>query len=267
MTLAAALPMPAALLGEEGASMTLLGYVKAGGALGYVLIGLSVLALALIVRNLLAIRRPLLAPRGLADELSRQLRAGDIAAAARTCEQDPRQSFVAQVMGAAIRRCGASPMGAFEARTAVEEAGQSATARLQRLNNGLGVLAAVGPMLGLLGTVIGMIGAFNAIGSLQGAARSTELARFMSLALVNTAQGLVVAVPCTVAFALFRQRIDRVAAEIADDVLERLAEDLAAGIARRGAMQRGAAAQQAAMQQAQAQQAFAQQRAAGTQVP
>jgi hypothetical protein len=77
----------------------------------------------------------------------------------------------------------------------------------------------------------------------------------------------VVAVPCTVAFALFRQRIDRVAAEIADDVLERLAEDLAAGIARRGAMQRGAAAQQAAMQQAQAQQAFAQQRAAGTQVP
>jgi biopolymer transport protein ExbB/TolQ len=114
-------------------------------------------------------------------------------------------------------------------------------------------------MLGLLGTVIGMIGAFNAIGSLQGAARSTELARFMSLALVNTAQGLVVAVPCTVAFALFRQRIDRVASEIGDDVLERLAEDLAAGIARRGAMQRGAAAQQP--------QGLAQPRAAGAQVP
>jgi len=105
-----------------------------------------------------------------------------------------------------------------------------ATAKLQRLNNGLGVLAAVGPMLGLLGTVIGMIGAFNAIGSLQGAARSTELAKFMSLALVNTAQGLVVAVPCTVAFALFRQRIDRMVTDVAADVLEPLSDDLAAGL-------------------------------------
>jgi biopolymer transport protein ExbB len=111
--------------------------------------------------------------------------------------------------------------------------------RLHRLNNGLGVLAAVGPMLGLLGTVIGMIGAFNAIGSLQGAARSTELARFMSLALVNTAQGLVVAVPATVAFALFRQRIDRLVTDVAVSDLEPLADDLAAGI---GAAQRAAGA-------------------------
>ena len=212
--------------------MSLLEYVKAGGALGYVLLALSVLAVALIGRNLLALRRGTMAPPALVDELSRRLRAGDLAAAAQACERDPG-SFLAATMLPAIKRCAASPMGAFEARPAVEEAGQSATAKLQRLNNGLGVLAAVGPMLGLLGTVIGMIGAFNAIGSLQGSARSTELARFMSLALVNTAQGLVVAVPCTVAFALFRQRIDRLAADVADEVLERLAEDMAAGLSRR----------------------------------
>jgi biopolymer transport protein ExbB len=158
------------------------------------------------------------------------LRSGDVVGAARACAEDPAHSFVAGVMQSAIRRCSANPMGAFEARAAVEEAGQVATAKLQRLNNGLGVLAAVGPMLGLLGTVIGMIGAFNAIGSLQGAARSTELARFMSLALVNTAQGLVVAVPCTVAFALFRQRIDRMVTDVAADVLEPLSDDLAAGL-------------------------------------
>ena len=220
--------------------MSLLEYVRAGGSLGYVLIALSVLAVALIVRNVLAVRRGLLAPPELVEALSKQLRAGDMAGAARSCGDDPGHSFVATVMAAAIRRCTASPMGAFEARAAVEEAGQSATTKLQRLNNGLGVLAAVGPMLGLLGTVIGMIGAFNAIGSLQGAARSTELARFMSLALVNTAQGLVVAVPCTVAFALFRQRIDRIVSEIAAEELERLAEDLAAGLSRRGAGQRPA---------------------------
>jgi biopolymer transport protein ExbB len=130
-------------------------------------------------------------------------------------------------------------MGALEARASIEDAAQVETMRLHRLNNGLGVLAAVGPMLGLLGTVIGMIGAFNAIGSLQGAARSTELARFMSLALVNTAQGLVVAVPATVAFALFRQRIDRLVTDVAVSDLEPLADDLAAGI---GAAQRAAGA-------------------------
>lgn len=224
-----AFPITVALAEAEG-SMSLFDYVRAGGALGYVLIGLSVIAVALIVRNLLAMRRSLLAPPALVDALSASLRAGDVAAAERACSEDPSHAFVGTIMGAAIRRCRGNPMGAFEARTAVEEAGQAATARLQRMNNGLGVLAAVGPMLGLLGTVIGMIGAFNAIGSLQGAARSTELARFMSLALVNTAQGLVVAVPCTVAFALFRQRIDRLASDIGSEELERLAEDLAAGL-------------------------------------
>jgi biopolymer transport protein ExbB len=233
--------MPAAsILAEGSGSMSLLEYVRAGGSLGYVLMALSVLAVALIVRNLLVVRRGLMAPADLVDTLSRQLRAGDIPGAAKSCEDDPGHSFVSNVMAAAIRRCAGNPMGQFEARAAVEEAGQAAVTKLQRLNNGLGVLAAVGPMLGLLGTVIGMIGAFNAIGSLQGSARSTELARFMSLALVNTAQGLVVAVPCTVAFALFRQRIDRLAGDVAGEVLERLAEDLAAGLARRAAGARAA---------------------------
>ena len=223
------MPLPVALA-EEGTSMSLFEYVRAGGALGYVLIALSVLALALIVRNLLSLRRGQLAPPAVVTAISTALRAGDVAGATRACTGDSSHSFVAVVMASAIRRCTGNPMGAFEARSAVEEAGQVATAQLHRLNNGLGVLAAVGPMLGLLGTVIGMIGAFNAIGSLQGAARSTELARFMSLALVNTAQGLVVAVPCTVAFALFRQRIDRLVTDVAADDLEPMAEELAAAL-------------------------------------
>jgi len=230
MSIASANPVLPALLAEGGSTMSLFEYVRAGGALGYVLIALSVLAVALVVRNLLVLRKSLLAPEDLVTRLSGMLPAVDVAGAARACAEDPAHYFVAGVMQSAIRRCSANPMGAFEARAAVEEAGQVATAKLQRLNNGLGVLAAVGPMLGLLGTVIGMIGAFNAIGSLQGAARSTELAKFMSLALVNTAQGLVVAVPCTVAFALFRQRIDRMVTDVAADVLEPLSDDLAAGL-------------------------------------
>jgi len=242
MTLTLTMP-PALAQGAEGGSMSLFEYIKAGGPLGYLLIGLSVLVLALVVRNLLVLRKALLAPPDLVTQLSGNLRKGQVQAAAQLCRDDPSRCFLGAVMASAIRRCQASPMGALEARAAVEEAGQVEASKLHRLNNALGVLAAVGPMLGLLGTVIGMIGAFNAIGSLQGAARSTELARFMSLALVNTAQGLVVAVPATVAFALFRQRIDRLVTEVGTADLEPLSDDLAAGL---GIAQRAAAAQRQA---------------------
>src|SRR5205085_10888928 len=85
----------------------------------------------------------------------------------------------------------------------------------------IGLIAALGPMLGLLGTVIGMIGAFNSISSLEGAARSRELAGFMALALVNTAEGLAVAIPCTAAFSILRRRLDRLISD-AGEVIENL---------------------------------------------
>src|SRR5258708_34445329 len=93
----------------------------------------------------------------------------------------------------------------------------------------------MGPMLGLLGTVFGMIGAFAAIGKFEGAARSHELVKFMSYALVNTAEGLIVAIPCTVAFSLFRRHGDHLVGEIAEQIealaryLEQTAPDQGAG--------------------------------------
>jgi biopolymer transport protein ExbB len=228
LVLAQASPTAAGV--PSGETMSMFEYLRAGGPLGYVMLALSVLGLALMVRNILALRRSQLVPEGVVEGIRPLLRRGDLAAAARYCSDPSRSNFVTEVMGAAIRRCMGSPIGALEARPAVEEAGQAATIKLHRLNHGIGVLAAVGPMLGLLGTVIGMIGAFHAIGALQGSARSTELARFMSLALVNTAQGLIIAVPCTVAFALFRQRIDKLAMEIGSATLEPLSDDLAAGL-------------------------------------
>jgi biopolymer transport protein ExbB len=237
---------PSAAGVPSGGQMSMFEYLRAGGPLGYVMLGLSVLALALMVRNILALRRSQLVPEGTVDGLRPLLRRGDLAAAARYCSDPSRSNFVTEVMGAAIRRCMGSPIGALEARPAVEEAGQAATIKLHRLNHGIGVLAAVGPMLGLLGTVIGMIGAFHAIGALQGSARSTELARFMSLALVNTAQGLIIAVPCTVAFALFRQRIDKIAMEIGASELEPLSDDLAAGLGGAPSLPSGTSATQPA---------------------
>ena len=109
----------------------------------------------------------------------------------------------------------------MEFRAAVEEAAQGEADELHRMNDMIGIIAAVGPMLGLLGTTMGMIGAFRTIGALEGAARSNQLATFMSMALVNTAEGLVIAIPCTIAFSLFRRHVDALVQRIGRD-LERL---------------------------------------------
>ncbi len=195
----------------------ILEYIQSGGVLSYVLIALSIVALALMLRNIVALRPSRIAPGYVHDDLVRFARVGDAAGALAYCGKDENDCLLANAVGAGLERSADSAFQTFELREEIESAGRHETERLHRMNDGLGIIAAVAPMLGLLGTVIGMIGAFGAISALQGAARSSELARFMSLALVNTAEGLVVAIPCTIAFAIFRRRIDRLAGDAAQD--------------------------------------------------
>lgn len=221
--------------------MSLLDYVQAGGLLSYVMVGLSILAVSLVIRNLLVLRMSVLAPPEVVRNLDQLLRANDMEGANRFCQQSANRCFVTSIIGHAIARCLKSPFGFLEFRSAVEESAQQEVDKLHRLNDGIGILAAVGPMLGLLGTVIGMIGAFRTIGTLEGASRSSELAKFMSLALVNTAEGLIIAIPCTVIFALFRRRTDKLVSD-AGVVLEELGGHLAGAEKGPGAAPRSAPA-------------------------
>jgi len=190
-------------------------YIINAGPLSFVLVGLSFLALALIIRNILALKTEKLIPQVAVVRLEQFARSGQLGDAILWCNAPENDSLIARIVGSALQRCATSPLGVMEFRAAVEDAGGKQVRKLLSLNDGLAILAAVGPMLGLLGTVIGMIGAFGAISSLQGSARSNQLANFMSMALVNTAEGLVVAIPCTIAYSLFRRRIDGVANEAA----------------------------------------------------
>jgi biopolymer transport protein ExbB len=133
----------------------------------------------------------------------------------------------------ALVRCARSPFGFLELKSALEESGQRQVDRLTKMTDGVGLVAALGPMLGLLGTVFGMVGAFRTIGELEGASRSSELAKYMSHALVTTALGLVVAIPCTAAFTVFKRRIDRLAGELGQK-----AEELASYVQGKGATAR-----------------------------
>ncbi|MEX2219094.1 MAG: MotA/TolQ/ExbB proton channel family protein [Phycisphaerales bacterium] len=219
------LPSRLILLAQDAAapagsatSKSILEYIQDGGILSYVLVIVSFIAVALIVRNILMLRRSRLAPPEVLARLESELKQNDVEGALAVCTAPGNDSFLSRVFGAALLRCSRSPFGFLELRTALEESGQREADRLHRANDGVGIIAAVGPMLGLLGTVVGMIGAFATIGGAEASARSQELAKFMSIALVCTAEGLIVAIPCTVAFAMFRRHIDHLVGEIAEQI-------------------------------------------------
>jgi biopolymer transport protein ExbB len=238
---AAAAANPAGAAGTAAPSTSLWDYINDGGIITYILIGLSILAVASIIYNLLEIRRSRQAPPLVLGHLQRLFSEGDYNGAHELCMAQTSDSLLTSIVGNALGRCLSSPFGIMEFRESVESVAPREVDRLHRNNDWLGILAAVGPMLGLLGTVFGMIGAFRTIGTLSGAQRSNELATFMSMALVATAAGLTVAIPCTVAFAMFRRRID----QIVDDVgshIERLASMTTAHAQGGGANQPAAAA-------------------------
>ena len=206
---------------EVSSGHSILQYATAGGFIGYVIIMLSILGLGLAIAHFMQVRRERMTPAQAVDDLARLFRENDMASAFQYCAQQSNDSFITRVFHTALRRCGTSPFGMLELRAAIEDAGSREVDKLHRSTDAIGLIAAVGPMLGLLGTVFGMIGAFGAIGDTEGASRSKELAGYMSLALVTTAQGLVVAIPATAAYQFFKRRIDRFASE-AGDVIEQL---------------------------------------------
>lgn len=211
-------------------SKSLLSYVADGGFLSYVLVCLSIVALTVMIRMILVLRRDLFVPEGFMKEATVAAEGGNLQALSMACSRS--DCFAARVLLGGLRRANSSPLGMLEFQNGAEDEMVRETERLHRMNDAQAIIAAVAPMLGLLGTVIGMIGAFATIAALQGAARSNELARFMSMALVNTAEGLIIAIPCTIAFGLCRRRIESMVDTVAESI-----EPIAAMIQRSGEQQ------------------------------
>ncbi|MGE3107378.1 MAG: MotA/TolQ/ExbB proton channel family protein [Phycisphaerales bacterium] len=195
-------------------SKTLLDHIKSGGWIGHTIILLSIVAVGLTIMHLFQIRRVKLAPPEVVVGVRGLLRGGDVAGAVRACKEEVNDCYLTRVLGAALDRCLRSPFGLMELRTALEEAGQEQSTRLHRSTDGLGLIGTVAPMLGLLGTVVGMVGAFETIATTEGTAKPFELAGYISIALITTVEGLIVAIPCTAAYTFFRNRIDRLTSEV-----------------------------------------------------
>lgn len=192
---------------------TLLDTLRDGGIVGLLILVLSVVAVAYIVQHFRTIRRSVLMPETVLADLEQFISEGRIDEAIDYCHQQESHSLVAHVILAGLLRYKNAQFGFAEYKSAVEEAGEEETSRLYRKTEVLGVIGAIAPMLGLTGTVLGMITAFNTIAARGGMARPDELAGGIGQALITTLMGLVVAIPAMIAFAYFRNRIDSIVSE------------------------------------------------------
>jgi biopolymer transport protein ExbB len=184
--------------------------IMASGWVGFVIIFLSIGAVALVIEHLMTIRAAVLMPPGLAEQVRELLAAGRVAHAQEACRQQP--SLLGYVLEAGL----AEIDGGWAAiEKALEDALAEQSARLFRKIEYLSVIGGLAPMLGLLGTVIGMVMAFREVAATQGAARAADLAQGIYLALVTTVEGLIVAIPALAAFAVFRNRLDQMTATAA----------------------------------------------------
>jgi len=199
--------------GESEKKRTLLDTILDGGIIGLLIILLSMVSIGFIVEHFLTIRKSALMPEPVIEELDQFIAAGQVDEAIEACHAPENQVMIAQIVLAGLERYKASEFGFAEYKAACEEAGEDHTGRLYRKTEVLGLIGAIAPMLGLTGTVLGMITAFNTIAMKGGMARPDELAGGIGQALVTTLLGLIVAIPSMVAFSFFRNKIDSIIAE------------------------------------------------------
>ena len=212
----AALPAPAAVqqpAAADNAAIEAYGISfrdawRYGGNIMYLLSLLSVFGLALVVYLLVVLRPAAVVPRTLRMDLSDKLRAGDAAGARRACEARPCP--LAAVALAALDYLGNAPRVDRDLlKDAMESEGARQAQTLESMAQWLLDLSVVAPMLGLLGTVLGMLKAFGSVAHDVAAAKPIILAQGVSQAIVTTIFGLFVAIPALAFFAWLRRRAAR----------------------------------------------------------
>ena len=187
--------------------------IEAAGWPSILLVIASIVGLAIIFERLVALRASRVSPPGLLKDLLDRIRAQGISP--QLIEKMETGSSLGRILAAGLR----NERNSREAmKESIEEAGRAVLVDLERSLSTLGTIASISPLLGLFGTVVGMIMLF---GSQNPAGASpAELAQGISIALYNTAFGLVVAVPSMIFYRLFRSRIDRLVAEMEQQAIK-----------------------------------------------
>lgn len=188
--------------------------VKSGGWVMGPLLLCSVVATAIVAERFWALRKQRICPRNLVDQIWQWAKAGQM-----------------DVMRISSLR-GSSPLGRVLAaglmnrhysrevmKESIEEAGRHVVLELERYLNTLGTIASISPLLGLLGTVLGMIKVFTAI-SAVGVGSPTEMAGGLSEALITTVAGLIVAIPSLMFYRHFQRRVDELVSTMEQEAIK-----------------------------------------------
>ncbi len=188
--------------------------VKAGGWLMIPIIACSVVAMAIIFERLWALRSKRVVPANLVARVWQYHRKGQLDNANISVIRDG--SALGRILAAGLvnRQHSREIM-----KESIEESGRQVVSEMERYLNTLGTIASIAPLLGLLGTVIGMIKVFSAI-TVAGVGNPTILAGGISEALITTATGLSVAIPSLMFHRYFESRVQRLVVKMEEESLK-----------------------------------------------
>lgn len=195
--------------------------IEASGPFGALIFVCSFVMVALIVMNLLELRRDNFLPVAFLESFEELLSKKNYQAAYDIAKTD--ESLVARVLAAGMAQLNSSYESAVEAMQTV---GDDENQVLEHRLSYLGLIGQLSPMLGLLGTVQGMISSFQVIANSATAPKPAELADGIATALFTTLEGLCVAIPAIIAFLFIRNRIARLMFEVgnvSDSLMKRFA--------------------------------------------
>ena len=190
--------------------------IRSGGWLMWPIILCSILSLAIILERFWALKRGTVIPPGLNRKVEDLLQGGEITTA--TLAEIRQGSPLGRILAAGLSN---TEQHRFVMKEAIEDAGRHVVHDLERYLNALGTIAATTPLLGLLGTVIGMIKVFASITAV-GVGDPQALAGGISEALLTTAAGLSVGIPSLMAHRYFRGRVNELTMDMEQSALRLL---------------------------------------------
>ena len=218
----AAPPPPTPTTNDEAPrQISYLAWIYEALGMGYmtVFLGLSFTLVALFVMNLLTARRENVCPQHLLESFEAHLNEQQYQEAYELAKAD--ESMLGMVLSAGLAKLS---MGYSQALEAMQEVGEDENMKLEHRLSYLALIGTISPMVGLFGTVHGMISSFQVIAAGGSTPKASELAQGISTALFTTLIGLAIAIPAIAAFNILRNRVARLVLEVgicSEDMMSR----------------------------------------------
>lgn len=189
--------------------------LERGGPVMYVLLAISLIALFLVFYYLMTLRTALVVPKDFINQAEDAVKKKDFELLTQICDEN--SSPAARIISAGVNVFIRSKNNYQMIRDAIEDEGTRQAGLLWHRIQALQDIAVIAPMVGLLGTVLGMIKSFMGLNQELATPRPTVIASGVSMALLTTAAGLVIGITAMVLYSYFRARINRVLSNLEND--------------------------------------------------